>query len=94
MTYLRQNKQIEKLKFLLKVIVKATDHGPRCAVGCRRQLEKKTTLKVGARACLDTTTLTIMRYLPREVDPLVHYMSQEGPGDVRRAQIGGLLQSK
>ena len=28
------------------------------------------------------TTLTIMRYLPREVDPLVYNMSSEDPGDV------------
>ncbi len=36
------------------------------------------------------TTLTIMRYLPREVDPLVYNMSHEDPGDVSYAEIGGL----
>jgi len=36
------------------------------------------------------TTLTIMRYLPREVDPLVYNMSNEDPGDITYAQIGGL----
>jgi 26S proteasome regulatory subunit T4 len=36
------------------------------------------------------TTLTIMRYLPREVDPLVYNMSHEDPGDVTYAEIGGL----
>ena len=36
------------------------------------------------------TTLTIMRYLPREVDPLVYNMSHEDPGDVKYSEIGGL----
>ena len=36
------------------------------------------------------TTLTIMRYLPREVDPLVYNMSHEDPGDVNYTSIGGL----
>ena len=36
------------------------------------------------------TTLTIMRYLPREVDPLVYNMSHEDPGDVSYSGIGGL----
>ncbi len=34
------------------------------------------------------TTLTIMRYLPREVDPLVYNMSHEDPGDVTYSEIG------
>jgi len=36
------------------------------------------------------TTLTIMRMLPREVDPLVYNMSLEDPGQVNFAGIGGL----
>jgi len=44
----------------------------------------------GTRVALDMTTLTIMRYLPREVDPLVYNMSHEDPGDVSYAEIGGL----
>jgi 26S proteasome regulatory subunit T4 len=36
------------------------------------------------------TTLTIMRMLPREVDPLVYNMSLEDPGQVSFAGIGGL----
>merc|ERR1712025_404318 len=71
-----------------KFIVKATN-GPRYVVGCRRQLDK-TKLKSGTRVALDMTTLTIMRYLPREVDPLVYNMSVEDPGDVSFNQIGGL----
>jgi len=77
-------KQLTEEKF----IVKATN-GPRYVVGCRRQLDK-TKLKAGTRVALDMTTLTIMRYLPREVDPLVYNMSVEDPGDVTFNQIGGL----
>uniref|UniRef100_A0A3B4GCP4 Proteasome 26S subunit, ATPase 6 n=1 Tax=Pundamilia nyererei TaxID=303518 RepID=A0A3B4GCP4_9CICH len=72
----------------LMVIVKATN-GPRYVVGCRRQLDKSQ-LKPGTRVALDMTTLTIMRYLPREVDPLVYNMSHEDPGSVSYSEIGGL----
>ena len=71
-----------------KYSVQATN-GPRYVVGCRRQLEKSK-LKPGTRVALDMTTLTIMRYLPREVDPLVYNMSHEDPGDVSYSNIGGL----
>merc|ERR1712147_572864 len=71
-----------------KFIVKATN-GPRYVVGCRRQVDKAQ-LKPGTRVALDMTTLTIMRYLPREVDPLVYNMSHEDPGDVNYTSIGGL----
>ena len=37
------------------------------------------------------TTLTIMRMLPREVDPLVYNMSLEDPGQVSFGGIGGLI---
>ena len=36
------------------------------------------------------TTLTIMRILPREIDPLVYKMSLEDPGGASFAGIGGL----
>ncbi len=36
------------------------------------------------------TTLTIMRVLPREVDPAVFHMVAEDPGNVSYAEIGGL----
>jgi 26S proteasome regulatory subunit T4 len=77
-------KQLTEEKF----IVKATN-GPRYVVGCRRQLDKEK-LKAGTRVALDMTTLTIMRYLPREVDPLVYNMSHEDPGTVTYGEIGGL----
>jgi len=71
-----------------KYIVKATN-GPRYVVGCRRTVNKDQ-VKQGTRVALDMTTLTIMRCLPREVDPLVYNMSHEDPGDVNYAEIGGL----
>ncbi|CBY13178.1 unnamed protein product [Oikopleura dioica] len=71
-----------------KFIVKATN-GPRYVVGCRRQVDKNE-LKAGTRVALDMTTLTIMRYLPREVDPLVYNMSHEDPGNISYSEIGGL----
>ena len=71
-----------------KYIVKATN-GPRYVVGCRRTVDRSK-VKSGSRVALDMTTLTIMRCLPREVDPLVYNMSHEDPGDVKFAEIGGL----
>lgn len=50
----------------------------------------KVKLKQGTRVALDMTTLTIMRMLPREVDPLVYNMSLEDPGQVSFGGIGGL----
>ncbi|KAH9172951.1 26S proteasome regulatory complex ATPase RPT4 [Lactarius sanguifluus] len=47
-------------------------------------------LKTGTRVSLDMTTLTIMRILPREVDPMVYKMSLEDPGGASFAGIGGL----
>ncbi len=47
-------------------------------------------LKTGTRVSLDMTTLTIMRILPREVDPMVYKMSLEDPGGATFAGIGGL----
>ena len=58
-------------------------------VGCRNRVNKDK-LKQGTRVSLDMTTLTIMRILPREVDPLVYNMSAEDPGNISFAGIGGL----
>lgn len=71
-----------------RFIVKAAN-GPRYLVGCRRTINRDS-LKEGTRVALDMTTLTIMRYLPREVDPLVYNMSHEDPGNVTFASVGGL----
>ncbi|KAJ8867505.1 hypothetical protein PR048_031307 [Dryococelus australis] len=84
-------KQYDKSENDLKALqsVGQATNGPRYVVGCRRQLDKAK-LKSGTRVALDMTTLTIMRYLPREVDPLVYNMSHEDPGDVTYSAIGGL----
>ncbi|KER21454.1 hypothetical protein T265_10217 [Opisthorchis viverrini] len=55
-------------------------------------LETDHYVKAGTRVALDMTTLTIMRQLPREVDPLVHNMSAEDPGDVSYHSVGGLAE--
>lgn len=65
--------------------------GPRYVVNCRSSVPKHR-LKAGVRVSLDMTTLTVMRVLPREVDPMVYNMSTEDPGDVTFAGIGGLTE--
>ena len=72
-----------------RFIVKASS-GPRYVVGCRSRLNHDN-LKPGTRVALDMTTLTIMRILPREVDPTVfHMQASEEDGGVSFADIGGL----
>merc|ERR1719421_1969502 len=71
-----------------KFIVKASS-GPRYVVGCRNKIEKDKLVQ-GTRVSLDMTTLTIMRHLPREVDPVVFHMKAEDPGDVQSSSVGGL----
>ena len=58
-------------------------------MGCRTKVDKAK-LTAGTRVALDITTLTIMRALPREVDPAVFSMLTEDPGDVSYSTIGGL----
>ncbi len=79
---------IQCYTYFPSVIVKATS-GPRYVVGCRSKVDK-VKLKQGTRVALDMTTLTIMRMLPREVDPLVYNMSLEDPGQISFGGIGGL----
>ena len=64
-------------------------NGPRYVVGVRAKIDRDL-LKPGTRVSLDMTTLTIMRILPREVDPMVYKMLSEDPGDVPFSEIGGL----
>ena len=71
-------------KFLVKV-----SSGQRYVVGVRTTIPISA-LKVGTRVTLDITTLTIMKTLKREVDPLVHKMLTEDPGNVGFNDIGGL----
>ena len=89
-------KQLDEEKFIVKA-----SSGPRYVVGCRNKVNKDK-LKQGARVgifprrinllivALDMTTLTIMRMLPREVDPMVFNMSLEDPGQISFSGIGGL----
>lgn len=77
-------KQLDEERFIVK-----SSNGPRYIVGCRNSI-KKSQLKQGVRVALDMTTLTIMRILPREVDPLVYNMTTFEPGELTFGGIGGL----
>ncbi|WWD21774.1 26S protease regulatory subunit 10B [Kwoniella shandongensis] len=77
-------KQLDEERFIVKA-----SSGPRYVVSYRPTLPAAK-LKAGVRVSLDMTTLTIMRILPREVDPMVYNMSLEDPGSATFAGIGGL----
>lgn len=77
-------KQLDDDRFIVKA-----SSGPRYVVGCRTKLDKSK-LKPGTRVSLDMTTLTIMRPMPREVDPTVFNMLNESAGGVGFGDIGGL----
>lgn len=77
-------KQIDEEKFIVKA-----SSGPRYVVGCRTKLDKKK-LKPGTRVALDMTTLTIMRPMPREVDPTIFNMLHEESKAIDFSEIGGL----
>lgn len=77
-------KQLDEDRFIVKA-----SNGPRWVVGVRTKLDKAT-LTSGSRVALDVTTLTIMRKLPREVDPTVYSMLSEDPGKVSFSSVGGL----
>jgi 26S proteasome regulatory subunit T4 len=77
-------KQLDEERFIVKA-----SSGPRYLVGCRNSVPKFK-LKAGVRVSLDMTTLTIMRILPRETDPMVYSMSMEDPAGASFAGIGGL----
>lgn len=77
-------KQLDDERFIVKA-----SSGPRYVVGCRNKVNKLK-LTAGTRVALDMTTLTIMRILPREVDPLVFNMKAESAGNVDYGEVGGL----
>ncbi|GMG19574.1 unnamed protein product [Ambrosiozyma monospora] len=79
-------KQLDEERFIVK-----SSSGPRYIVGCRSTIRREK-LKKGVRVALDMTTLTIMRILPREVDPLVYNMTSFEPGEISFAGIGGLTE--
>lgn len=73
-----------------RYIVKASS-GPRYVVTCKVKLDKEKLIS-GTRVSLDMTTLTIMRNLPREVDPMVFSMLHEDPGKISYGDVGGLTE--
>jgi 26S proteasome regulatory subunit T4 len=77
-------KRLDEDRFIIKA-----SNGPRYVVGCRGKVNKDK-LTAGVRVALDMTTLTIMRHLPREVDPMVFDMVNQDPGKVTYNDVGGL----
>ncbi|KAJ4776541.1 26S protease regulatory subunit S10B [Rhynchospora pubera] len=71
-----------------RLIIKASS-GPRYVAGCRSKVDREK-LTAGTRVVLDMTTLTTMRALQREVDPVVYNMLHEDPGNVSYSVVGGL----
>ncbi|KAF4662636.1 hypothetical protein FOL46_005209 [Perkinsus olseni] len=69
-------KQLDEERFIVKA-----SSGPRYVVTCKQRLDAAK-LTTGTRVALDITTLTIMKAMPREVDPLVFSMLSEDPGEV------------
>eukprot|EP00818_Percolomonas_sp_WS_P006631 CAMPEP_0117448092 /NCGR_PEP_ID=MMETSP0759-20121206/7217_1 /TAXON_ID=63605 /ORGANISM="Percolomonas cosmopolitus, Strain WS" /LENGTH=396 /DNA_ID=CAMNT_0005240457 /DNA_START=31 /DNA_END=1221 /DNA_ORIENTATION=+ len=79
-------KQLTPEKFIVKIM-----HGGRWIVGCRKNVDRAL-LKPNTRVTLDMTTRTIMKILPREIDPVVFTMiddTAEG-NKVSFQEIGGL----
>ena len=79
-------KALDAERYLVK-----SSHGPRYVVGVRRKVDQSA-LKPGTRVTLDVTTFTIMRALPREVDPTIYSMASEDPGKVPYSAVGGLAE--
>merc|ERR1712096_42337 len=77
-------RQLDEERFIVKA-----SSGPRYVVTSKVKLDK-TKLVSCTRVALDMTTLTIMRQLPREVDPMVFSMLHEDPGKVSYNEVGGL----
>lgn len=77
-------KKLDDENFIVK-----TSQGPRYVVGCRASIDRSLILPT-TRVALDLTTLTIMKVLPREVDPAVYSMTEESPGNVDFEKVGGL----
>lgn len=77
-------KHMDNDKYIVKLL-----NGPRYVVTCKKAIERED-LKIGTRISLDFSTLTIMRILPRELDPAVYNMMMEDPGKVPYSEVGGL----
>jgi 26S proteasome regulatory subunit T4 len=85
----RVHPQSPELTLMTVIVIVKASSGPRYVVSHRPSLPTAK-LKAGVRVSLDMTTLTVMRILPREVDPMVYKMSLEDPGGASFAGIGGL----
>ncbi|KAL0248847.1 hypothetical protein GEMRC1_004081 [Eukaryota sp. GEM-RC1] len=77
-------RQIDEDRYAVRAL-----SGSRYVVGCKKNIDRDK-LVSGARVALDISTLTIMRILPREVDPSVHHMITEDPGQIGFSSVGGL----
>nr|XP_029124377.1 26S proteasome regulatory subunit S10B homolog B isoform X3 [Elaeis guineensis] len=71
-----------------RLVVQASS-GPRYVVRCRSKVDKEK-LTAGTRVVLERTNLTIVRALPRQVDPFVYNMLHEDPGNISYSAVGGL----
>lgn len=78
-------RQVDDERFIVK-----GSSGARYLVGYKKSI-KPTLLKIGVRVALDMTTLTIVKVLPREVDPQVYSMQvMDSDKPVSFQEIGGL----
>ncbi|KAG5511915.1 hypothetical protein JKF63_07740 [Porcisia hertigi] len=78
-------KRVDEERFIVKSV-----SGARHLVGYRKSI-KPERLKFGARVALEITTFTIVKVLPREVDPQVYSMQYTASDkDVSFQEIGGL----
>ncbi|KAK7195219.1 26S protease regulatory subunit [Novymonas esmeraldas] len=78
-------KRVDEERFIVKSI-----SGARHLVGYRKSI-KPEKLKFGARVALEITTFTIVKVLPREVDPQVYSMQYtSSEKDISFQDIGGL----
>lgn len=66
----------DKCNIINNVVIVKASSGPRYVVGSKANIDTST-LVCGTRVALDMTTLTIMRSLPREVDPTIFNMLNE-----------------
>eukprot|EP00817_Percolomonadidae_sp_ATCC50343_P004790 CAMPEP_0117429874 /NCGR_PEP_ID=MMETSP0758-20121206/9419_1 /TAXON_ID=63605 /ORGANISM="Percolomonas cosmopolitus, Strain AE-1 (ATCC 50343)" /LENGTH=384 /DNA_ID=CAMNT_0005217341 /DNA_START=115 /DNA_END=1266 /DNA_ORIENTATION=- len=79
-------KMLTPEKFIVNI-----QHGGRWIVGCRKNIPREL-LKPTTRVTLDMTTKTIMKILPREIDPTVYSMIDDTNENqkVTFQEIGGL----
>ncbi|KAL0265909.1 UNVERIFIED_CONTAM: hypothetical protein PYX00_011626 [Menopon gallinae] len=77
-------RKLDNENFIVK-----TSQGPRYVVGCRVAIDRNLIVPC-TRVALDLTTLTIMKILPREVDPAVYTMSEVTSCDIDFSKVGGL----